>query len=185
MWTYSSIVLIWIQKSPSGLKKFVANRIAEIQVMNQRYNLEWHHVPSKDNSGDILSRGVKCVKNLISNELWWSGPKWLPTKEEWPNHKKQVRLVFILLERDLLCKISSMKKLTRVMAYCGRFITNCQKPKEMFIGPLTVQELERSRLSIVYLVQQEAFSESEINQSLKNKQPCSEEQQNQIFKPIF
>ncbi|XP_071053600.1 uncharacterized protein [Onthophagus taurus] len=61
LWTDSKIVLAWLNSNAGTLKTIVANRIIEIQAVT---NLEqWHHVKSKDNPADLLTR------ELNGNEL--------------------------------------------------------------------------------------------------------------------
>ncbi|XP_058448777.1 uncharacterized protein LOC131428752 [Malaya genurostris] len=82
LWTDSSIVLNWIATSPSAWKTFVANRVAEIQELTS--HVEWNHVPSKDNPADLISRGMD-LQELLTNDLWWTGPQWLnSTLAPWP-----------------------------------------------------------------------------------------------------
>ncbi|XP_076660830.1 uncharacterized protein LOC143364282, partial [Halictus rubicundus] len=66
-WTDSTIVLHWLAKSPSTLKTFVANRVAEIQGKTRIKN--WRHVRTSDNPADLLSRGI-TAKELIDNSFW-------------------------------------------------------------------------------------------------------------------
>jgi hypothetical protein len=66
LWTDSSIVLSWLNSSPNTWKIFVANRVAEIQRLTEVDN--WHHIGSKNNPADLVSRGV-LPENLIDNHL--------------------------------------------------------------------------------------------------------------------
>ena len=72
----------WIRRPSSHSKPFVANRIAEIHsTWDPQY---WRYVPSKENSADLLTRGLNC-NEMISSTLWWNGPHWLPLPPEcWP-----------------------------------------------------------------------------------------------------
>lgn len=81
-WSDSTIVLSWLQKFPSTLKTFVANRVADIQ---DRIDPSfWRHIKSEQNPADCASRGVS-PDNLSTHELWWNGPDWLKQEEEnWP-----------------------------------------------------------------------------------------------------
>lgn len=82
-WTDSTIALSWVQTCPSKLKKFVANRVWDIQ--EKIPCLEWRHVPTECNPADAASRGVSPCE-LVSHTLWWSGPSWLHERQEaWPN----------------------------------------------------------------------------------------------------
>ncbi|XP_066595392.1 uncharacterized protein [Prorops nasuta] len=53
-WTDSEIVLAWLGKPANTWKTFVTNRIARIQELTHVES--WHHVPSKENPADLLSR---------------------------------------------------------------------------------------------------------------------------------
>jgi hypothetical protein len=70
LWTDSSIVLSWLNSSPNTWKIFVANRVAEIQRLTEVDN--WHHIGSKNNPADLVSRGVP-PENLIDNHFWFHG----------------------------------------------------------------------------------------------------------------
>lgn len=55
-WTDSRIVLAWINSPARKWQVFVANRISEIQ--NNSLPSGWHHVSSKENPADLISRGT-------------------------------------------------------------------------------------------------------------------------------
>ena len=155
-WVDSTTVLYWI-KGQGTWSQFVRNRTKAIQ--DKKY-LQWHHVPTADNPSDQGSRGMVPSK---MGELWFRGPKWLSTHEEWPNqpevtensenckervkpkHEKQL-LVKIKEETNetkdtLLSKYASYWKLLRVTAYLKRFIHNCRNRKK-YKGPLMTEELQ-------------------------------------------
>lgn len=71
LWGDSTIVLGWIKSPPSSLKTFVANRVSKIQDMTE--NIAWHHMSSKENPADLITRGVS-VDTLLNKSLWWNGP---------------------------------------------------------------------------------------------------------------
>ena len=57
-------------------KQFVSNRVAQIRAHPE---IQWRHVPTKDNPADIVGRGSP----VISLALWWSGPTWLQDVSKW------------------------------------------------------------------------------------------------------
>ncbi|GBO16070.1 hypothetical protein AVEN_166281-1 [Araneus ventricosus] len=58
-----------LEKECKDLKTFVANRISIIRTLTVAE--QWNHVPSKQNSADLISRGMDPVKLQLC-ELWWS-----------------------------------------------------------------------------------------------------------------
>lgn len=151
-WTDSEVVFQWLQKSPSELKTFVANRIAYIQHETIDKGEQWHWVPGAENPADVASRG--CNSSELHNMLlWWHGPSWLLKGQvEWPKFKHakndidpdvnqeiktvnlnlvesntQPKITTIKLNRGkwpLLSTYSSLKRLTHVIAYVLRAIHN-------------------------------------------------------------
>ena len=153
-WVDSTTVLYWI-KGQGTWSQFVRNRTKAIQ--DKEY-LQWHHVPTADNPSDQGSRGMAPSK---MGELWFRGPEWLRTQEEWPHqpevtensenrkerikpkHEKQllVKVKETNETRDtLLSKYASYWKLLRVTAFLKRFIHNCRNHKK-YKGPLMTEEL--------------------------------------------
>ncbi|XP_011880968.1 PREDICTED: uncharacterized protein LOC105569255 [Vollenhovia emeryi] len=120
---------------------FVANRVAEIQRLT---NIDsWRHVSSQDNAADPLSRGI--MPNLLSElDLWWHGPFWLKCdNDEWPSenfHTSDVEMPEM--------------RLTAMVIEMGN------KPSEEEVDkvqPLSMKELERSRVSLVKMIQHDFF----------------------------
>ena len=76
-WLDSSVALYWI-KGENRYKQFVTNRVSKIK---EKEFIEWRHVPSELNPSDIGSRG--CYGKKLDS-LWFNGPSWLQTPDEWP-----------------------------------------------------------------------------------------------------
>ncbi|XP_071055703.1 uncharacterized protein [Onthophagus taurus] len=72
-WCDSTIVLSGIAGNTRKWKTYVANRVSEIQTLSSASF--WHHVSTKDNAADILTRGCDAVF-LKGNDLWWNKPEW-------------------------------------------------------------------------------------------------------------
>ncbi|XP_059056122.1 uncharacterized protein LOC131849997 [Achroia grisella] len=90
-WTDSTIVLGWLRMLPSRLQPFVRNRVAE--VLERTENCTWRHVPTDENSADLISRGVD-ISNLQGLNLWWSGPQFLMNDlSKWPTQLKCVEVL--------------------------------------------------------------------------------------------
>ncbi|XP_076384154.1 uncharacterized protein LOC143262078 [Megalopta genalis] len=164
LWTDSTIVLHWLQRSPNTLKTFVANRVTDIQESTDIK--AWRHIRSIDNPADLLSRGCS-VKNFMASSLWRYGPSWLKLDETfWPNShfeipevlpelRKLTCLVSTIVEPwEIIDKYSCIRRLTRVIAYCLRFIS---KPR--VTGHLSVKELQRAKEKIILFTQQQSFAQ--------------------------
>ncbi|GBN56721.1 hypothetical protein AVEN_162907-1 [Araneus ventricosus] len=88
MWTDSEICLYCIKSSATEWKQLVSNRVVEIQdcVVPDRS----FHCPGLENPADRLTRGISAV-SLKSDDLWWSGPRWLKSpRYDWPQQKFRV-----------------------------------------------------------------------------------------------
>nr|CAI5869848.1 unnamed protein product [Callosobruchus analis] len=138
LWSDSSIVLHWVASSSNIWKTFVSNRVAQIQQITE--GDLWHHVPTKDNPADIISRGLP-PSQLIDSDLWWHGSSWLrEDPSRWPNtfpdlqasQTKQLERKVVMVsttDSTITHKYSSLTKLKRVTAYCIRFIHNTKIPQ--------------------------------------------------------
>ena len=78
----SMIVLDMMKKQSYGFNTFAGLRVGEIQQKtNQK---DWHHIPSKENISDILTRGATPDK-LGPGTTWQCGPGWLTgSPSQWP-----------------------------------------------------------------------------------------------------
>ncbi|GFQ90846.1 integrase catalytic domain-containing protein [Trichonephila clavata] len=65
-WADSSIALSWINTSPLLLKKFLANKVSQIQQLSKDF--QWRHISSECNPADALSRGLDA-KTIAACEL--------------------------------------------------------------------------------------------------------------------
>ncbi|XP_072392156.1 uncharacterized protein [Diabrotica undecimpunctata] len=168
-WTDSTITLHWIKGEASKWKTFVSHRVLEIQNLTKTY--EWHHIHSKENPADIISRGME-PKLLKDSSLWWNGPKWLmEDKEKWPYFnindlstlevpdKRPVKFSLIVTTLYTIWdRFSSLNKLQKTTAYILRFINNCRLPiGERKWGILTVDEREGALRIQIKMAQLETF----------------------------
>ena len=169
LWTDSTIVLHWINRSPHTLQTFVANRIAEIQRLTD--GTEWRHVGTSENPADLISRGQSPTEFLRPSN-WKNGPDWLTKQEtQWPTwtatppdnlpeQKATICLVTTSIDTTMIEKHSSWRKLVRIIAYCLRWRYHNK-------GPLTATELHQSRNVIIRTSQRSAFRD-EIDALSKN-----------------
>ncbi|GFR09433.1 retrovirus-related Pol polyprotein from transposon 17.6, partial [Trichonephila clavata] len=168
----------------NALMKSSDNKVSQTSVENKAIKvlgLVWH--PSVDeftcNIPDIefqnkdirtkhcASRGL-LPSDLVDHELWWSGPKWLMTSDipfptDVPNcqealkeERKQTSCAVGLSVEELpiISRVSSFRKLQRVLAWCLRLISNAKLTStERKFGALTTKELEKGLVCCIKQVQ--------------------------------
>lgn len=178
LWTDSSIVLSWLNSSPSRWTTFVANRVAEIHELTT--NFEWRHIESNKNPADYLSRGLNPTE-IITKRQWWEGPDFLQNHDfdltkgnkevqildKIPEERKVVHTHTITQSTFPWSRFSNFSRLQRSVAYCLRFLNNTRKGTEKFVGPLSVRELRSATLKIIKCIQRENFL-TEISELKKN-----------------
>jgi len=169
-WSDSQIVLHWL-KSTKPLKRFVLNRVKEIQELT--VGSKWSYCPTGENPADLLTRGLSAEK-FGDSKLWRNGPSWLSECFKWPQITLNVHIpdeeaddivVTVSTADDSSTSgsdpsngnsihtivdattYSSYKKLLRVTVYVNRFISNCKTPsRARETGALSVTELRQAEL---------------------------------------
>ncbi|KAK6172333.1 hypothetical protein SNE40_016014 [Patella caerulea] len=81
-WTDNTCVLGYLRSETKRFKTFVSHRVQKIQDYTNVN--QWHHVATKENPGDIASRGIKPDK--IIGSIWLSGPDFLWKNDEFWQH---------------------------------------------------------------------------------------------------
>ncbi|XP_025192641.1 uncharacterized protein LOC112592702 [Melanaphis sacchari] len=182
LWSDSSIVIAWLQ-SKSLFSAYISNRLARILDVSSPN--QWHHVPTKENPADLISRGIDAA-SIAQSKLWWHGPHWLiQSQSTWPNSYQspdtlpELRTVKLVLTASdgsspwLLEKYSSWSKLLRVTALVQRFINNCKlshlkNREKCTIGFLSITETAQAERLWVGKAQVNAF-EDELSRLKANK----------------
>lgn len=153
------ITLHWIKKSPVKLDVF-----GEVQELTKE--MEWRHVETKCNPGDIISRGINAGE-LVRNQLWWHGPDRLTkSKPDWPDsklvlteadvktvrcHERKNALISVAIRSQPVDPItnnagnlsqqwSDWNKLVRITGYVLRFINNARVKTNRKNGFLDINE---------------------------------------------
>ena len=167
-WSDSSIVLSWLDGSPRDYRAFVSNRVSAILKATPPQS--WRHVPTADNPADCASRGM-LPKELLSHELWWSGPSWLqvePIQVPWQPPRKPLNTPEL---RVASCNVScsvppewiehKYSNYHFLIAVTARFIDRLKhgRPPDpsMTTRQLTAQELTRAEHLLVRMSQTRSF----------------------------
>lgn len=182
-WTDSTVALAWIQKHPSTLMTFAANRVAAIH--NHAPKAIWKHVPTKENPADCASRGL-YGSEILSHTLWWNGPEWLrATPDAWPNTKvtsdpaerteekkpdSRVLLVLPAPKWELIDNVSSWDRLLRITAYVFRFVNNTRRTPAKASETFT-EEIDKARRFWIKTAQSQHFEREILD--LRAKQAVS------------
>ncbi|XP_023314646.1 uncharacterized protein LOC111693641 [Trichogramma pretiosum] len=176
-WCDSKVVLDWLNSHPSRWQTFVANRVSEI---NSAFpEAVWHHVVSEDNAADCATRGLTPAQ-ASTFELWWTGPAWLGSaSSNWPASTDQalkkkevdayvaqeIREKVIKKEDTMLARLtkySSFLKLTRVLGYCGRWLSRTRARRSNSASQmrpfLTLSELRWAKIACYKVIQREYYS---------------------------
>ena len=173
LWTDSSIVLGWLQKSPNSLKTFVENRVPKIMSITSNSNRK--HVKTENNPEDLDTRG--CTPDeLIETDLWWHGPTWLSEScKPWSEPKaieptdiesKKVSTYHLNVSlndngknntllreenEDVLKRVSSFGRALRVISCCFRFINRVLKSHSHTESFINSKEIKFTKSRLIYL----------------------------------
>ena len=181
--------------SPVNLKAEVhyLNRIQRIRSSTNPD--QWAHVSSENNPADYASRGLTAEQLKSSN--WFSGPEFLwqqelPHREgkvgEVSDEDPELRKATVLNtkakeDRSLLNrleKFSDWSRAVQAVARLKRLIKEHKGVKERTNESTSLEERKKAELTIVKLVQEEAFSVEIKN--LKEKGDLTKAKHNKLFK---
>ncbi|XP_058827761.1 uncharacterized protein LOC131687681 [Topomyia yanbarensis] len=201
-WVDSTIVLSWLNSSPSTWTTFVANRVSKIQTATQ--NCYWNHVAGQQNPADHISRGIP-TETFLQCDLWWQGSQWLLNDQsDWPiqqHYNIQHSEVFVETRKaptavvpantepsfvdEFVEQFSDFQHMVRVAAYCRRFLQNCRKTSTARAesAHLTVDEQKDAEATIIRFIQQQSFSNE--YKALQHAQPVSPKSRIRWFHPFI
>ena len=178
-WTDSMITLNYIHNEDRRFQTYVANQVTEIRDLTSPE--QWRHCPGKENPADDVSRGLQ-MSEFLKNGRWLKGPAFLwKTEDHWPEIKhdkvpldeleikKEVYHTNVELTaalRNLLTRFSSWITLLRTFAWILKLMQwvkwSLKRKKGTsdtcnVVKYITQEELERSKIEVVILVQNEVF----------------------------
>ena len=104
---------------------FVANRVNEIKQLQNKFHINFLHVPSEENVADLLTRG--CSTNTLRSSKGMVGPTWLTTPSEFPNQDHEIALVSeIVVEINPIPPVPALIDLTRFSKFLRALRTTCR-----------------------------------------------------------
>ncbi|XP_066927415.1 uncharacterized protein [Clytia hemisphaerica] len=209
-WSDSTLTLQYITNERNRFKTFVANRVSEIREVTQP--TQWHHVNGEENPGDITTRGVFSVEELLhgnKKRSWLKGPSFLMADESTWKDKKieeidpgdtEIRKTFISMIRQdnstwlPYTDYSNFNKIVRYMAWVLRYTRNLRaeakrkrenskKKRDKGKPYLTPEEIKAATIIVIKDVQLSEFDE-EID-DLTKKQEVEKESKLYQFKPFL
>lgn len=144
-------------------------------------------MPSEDNPADIISRGLGA-RDLMNNELWWNGPKFLKEKETNILYQPVTVITDTVYLKELetfagtnlnlikknnfidtiVNSTNNFSKIIRIVSFIFRLSYNATQPKKPKVGRLKIEELNHASDVLVRLVQRDEIVE-EIACLTKNK----------------
>lgn len=85
-WVDSRTILCWI-RNEKPWKQYVRNRVDEIRQLTSKR--DWQHCPGNVNPADLPSRGM-TGNEMVESSMWWNGPPFLCTSEDWPQDQPTI-----------------------------------------------------------------------------------------------
>ena len=187
-WTDSTVVLGYLKNESRRFHLFVTNRIR--MILDHSTKSQWRYVETKMNPADDASRGINITRYL-KNRRWFEGPVFLQqplhlltklnttkfTIDDQDPEVKSIKVNKISLHDNILSRLTSRTtkwlKLKRIVATMMQW-RNRRRDIE-------IENLRMAELTILKLVQQEAFSEeidilqkqggAEMSQTVKKVSP--------------
>lgn len=180
LWSDSTIVLSWLNKSPSTWHTYVANRVAEIQRLTNPS--DWFYIPTEENPADIVSRGCNPV-SLVNSTLWWTGPTFFnsnfnykPFKNTLINDIPELKTIVLTTrpssDLSLFSKFSNLRTLVHVAAYCYRWLDNTKNKTNRSTGIINPIEFNITLNRLIKIIQFSSF-QTEITCLQKGKSVSS------------
>jgi Pao retrotransposon peptidase/Integrase zinc binding domain len=136
MFSDSQVTLAWIQGDTTRWDTFVANRVKQIKSVVPQ--ARWFYVHTKENPADMASRGVAPTE-LLKNEFWFQGPKFINQKEIKVNNAfnetqvglrrvYQIATVVAFAKNSIFInEIAKISDWTRSVIYMARFVRVADK----------------------------------------------------------
>ena len=170
LWSDSMITLHWIKRG-TNLKIFAHNRVQTIRELSKSW--QWGFIRGELNPADILSRG-STPEIFIECDVWWKGPdldkntdlmeelseddRNIAQKEEKRCIEEAITINVLTTSDNVIDmitkKVSSLRRLTRILSAVSRFVENCKKGrKRNLLG--SKDELASAARRITFLPEEE------------------------------
>ncbi len=193
-WVDSITVLYWLANRGTW-SVFIRNRVKQIFELSEA---KWLYVPTKDNPSDMGTRGSTPSKLA---DLWFKGPLWLSSRNQWPKHpeisetkevveEKITRNTLTMAEVDQdqgmidgMLRRFNYGKLLRVTAYMIRFTKNAKGEKRS--GCLSTEEIIEAEKLWLRHVQKDVTTVSNVDLMKDNDGLLRVSSRVTGYRPIF
>ena len=163
LWSDNEAVIQWVRNERSQIT-FVQNRVSEIRELTT--DIPIHHVNTKQNPADFLTRG-NTPEELLRSPLWFKGPNWLPQESEWPEQKANLSVSLSVETEEVLPEhervsilpignYSSLNKLLNIVRLLVKFI-KIKLPTFRVLQPMQflIREEQRTYCNEVFAILRE------------------------------
>ena len=125
LWSDSKVALAWASSNKEMKNVFVANRVNEIKQFQNKFHINFLHVPSGENVADLLTKGYST--NTLRSSKRMVGPTWLTTPSGFPNQDHEIALVSeIVVEINPIPPVPALIDLTRFSKFLRALRTTCK-----------------------------------------------------------
>ena len=184
-----------IRNSAKRFPVFVSNRLAQIE--DRCTSSQWRFVPSSDNPDDDGTRSSSSVNRWLtgpsflqeSESLWPQPPHSLPDlPAEFEIVKRTVGGTEVVVKdgdiEERFAQFSSFYRLKRIVARILRLKARLLR-RPVATGPLTVDEMHQAEMTVIAVVQREAFSKDYKRLETQNSPGKSVKSSLQKLNPIY
>ena len=177
LWSDSKVALAWVSSTKEMKNVFVANRVNEIKLLQNKFNINLLHVSSEENVADLLTRG--CNINTLRNSKWMAGPTWLTSPLDFPKQEHEITLVSeIVVEINPvppvcpLIDLSRFSKFIYALRTVCRVLQFCKSNLDPFETLVKQEQKLHSNSLYTYLRDKNTPVSQDIKQTVKQLSLC-------------
>ena len=177
LWSDSKVALAWVSSTKEMKNVFVANRVNEIKLLQNKFSINLMHVSSEENVADLLTRG--CNIKTLKGSKWMVGPTWLTSPLEFPRQDHETVLVSELaVEMNPvppvypLIDLSRFSKFIRALRAVCRVLQFCKSNLDPFETLVKQEQKLHCNSLYTYLTNTNTSVSQDIKQTVKQLSLC-------------